>query len=160
MSNPAKKPTLTPYICINGAAEAIEFYKKVFGAKEIERHCMGDEGKIAHAELMFGTTLVMLADEFPEWNAKSPKSIGGTPVSWALQVPNVDEVFALAIKEGATEIQPLKDQFYGERAGSVIDPWGHMWHVSTHIEDVSEEEMKRRIAEWEKNGGCGADATK
>jgi PhnB protein len=150
MSNTAKKPTLTPYLFINGAAQAIEFYKKVFGAKEIEKHFMGDDGRVCHAELQFGDSLMMLADEFPEYHAKAPKTIGGTPVSLALSVPNVDEVFALAIKEGATELQAVKDQFYGERAGMFVDPWGHMWHVSTHVEDLSAEEIQKRMKEWEK----------
>lgn len=136
--------TITPYLSIRGAAQAIEFYKKAFGVTELFR--MNDEkhGRIGHAELQFGTSRFMLADEYPEISSKSPQSYGGTPVTLTVYVENVDEVFNRAVQCGAKVKRPLATQFYGDRTGTVEDPFGHVWHFSQHVEDVSPEEMERR----------------
>jgi PhnB protein len=140
----------TPYLSIDGAAKAIDFYKKVFGAQEVVRHDMG--GRIGHAELKIGKGLIMLADEFPEMNFRGPKALGGSPVMLNLYVENVDEVFRRATDAGATVDRPVADQFYGDRSGHFTDPFGHRWNVTTHVEDVSYEEMQRRSrAYMEKN---------
>lgn len=138
--------TLTPYLNIKGAVEAIEFYKKAFGAKEITRLTMPD-GSIAHAEIEIGDSKIMLAEENPQWGNLGPLSLGGSPVTLCLYVEDVDAVFAQALKEGAKVIagMEVKDQFYGDRAGSLTDPFGHKWSVMTHIEDVSTEEMQKRM---------------
>jgi len=137
--------TVTPYLIVAGAAKAIEFYKRAFGAKERMRHEMPG-GAIGHAEIEIGDSVIMLADEFPEMGAKSPQSIGGTPVGICLYVENVDARFEQAVKAGAKIERPLQDQFYGDRSGTVVDPFGHKWTIATHIEDVSEEELSRRMA--------------
>ena len=137
--------TATPYLICGGAANAIEFYKKAFGAKERMRHEMPG-GVIGHAEIEIGDSAIMLADEFPQMGAKSPLSIGGSPVGICLYVENADKVFQQAIAAGAKEERPLKDQFYGDRSGSLIDPFGHKWTIATHIEDVTPEEMQKRMA--------------
>jgi PhnB protein len=137
--------TLTPYLIVSGAAKAIDFYKKVFGAAELFR-LGGPGGKVGHAELKIGDSIVMLADEFPEMGARGPHSIGGSPVKILLYVENVDEIVTKAVAAGATLVRPVEDQFYGDRAGGVEDPFGHYWHVATHKEDVSPEEMERRRA--------------
>ena len=138
--------TLTPYLNIKGAVEAIEFYKKAFGAKEITRLTMPD-GSIAHAEIEIGDSKIMLAEENPQWGNLGPLTLGGSPVTLCLYVEDVDAVFAQALKEGATVIagMEVKDQFYGDRAGSLTDPFGHKWSIMTHIEDVSTEEMQKRM---------------
>jgi PhnB protein len=138
-------PQVTPYLCIDGAAAAIDFYKKVFGATERMR-MGGPDGKIGHAELQIGSGLVMLADEYPDMEIRGPKHIGGTPVTISLYVENVDEVFDRAIEAGARSVRPIENQFYGDRTGQFEDPFGHRWHVSTHVEDVSPEEMEKRAA--------------
>lgn len=135
--------TVTPYLFCKGAAAAIEYYKKAFGATEIARHG-GPDGQIGHAEIKIGDSVIMLADEFPEMKALSPTTIGGTPVLIMLYVNDVDAVFHRALGGGGKELHPLKDQFYGDRSGTLIDPFGHMWTIATHKEDVSPEEMKRR----------------
>ncbi|HWN82081.1 MAG TPA: VOC family protein [Candidatus Udaeobacter sp.] len=135
--------TATPYLIVKGAARALDFYKQAFGAQELMRFPMPD-GKIGHAEIKIGNSPIMLADEFPEMGHKSPESLGGSPVSLMLYVPDSDKTFAQAIKAGGKELQPLKDQFYGDRSGTLTDPFGHVWTVSTHKEDVSPEEMDRR----------------
>jgi PhnB protein len=137
--------TLMPYINIKGAVEAIEFYKKAFGAREVGRLTMPD-GSIAHAELEIGDSKIMLAEENSEWGNLSPASIGGSSVSLCLYVDDVDEVFKRAIEAGGTVKgdMEVKDQFYGDRAGTFTDPFGHVWSVMTHVEDVSFEEMQRR----------------
>jgi PhnB protein len=152
MANKAKKPfrglhSVTPYLVCQGAAKAIAWYQKVFGAEEISR-MPGPDGVVYHAEIRFGDSLMMLADEFPEMGARSPKSIGGTPVGFNLYVQDVDAVFAQAIAAGATVERPLQDQFYGDRSGSLLDPFGHKWTVATHIEDLTHEEMVEREKEW------------
>ncbi len=138
--------TITPYLSVQGAGEAIEFYKKVFGATELMR--MADpSGKVGHAELQIGDSRVMLADEHPEIGFRGPKSIGGTAVTLHLYVEDVDACVARAVAAGAKLTRPIEDQFYGDRAGGIEDPFGHSWHVSTHVEDVLPEEMKRREAQ-------------
>jgi PhnB protein len=135
--------SVTPYLIIQGATEAIDFYKKAFGATELMR-IPAPEGKIGHAEIKIGDSPIMLADEFPEMGYKSPKSLGGSPVSIMIYVDDVDTVFKQAVDAGGTEQRPVKDQFYGDRSGTLEDPFGHVWHVATHTEDVSSEEMERR----------------
>jgi len=136
---------ITPYLIIDGAKAAIEFYKTVFGAAE--RMSIGAPGgRIGHAELVIGGSVIMLADECREMDARSPKSIGGTPVSLHLYVANVDEVVRRAIDAGATLRRAVETKFYGDRSGTVIDPWGHIWSIATHLEDVSVEEMQTRMA--------------
>jgi len=137
--------TVTPYLIVSGGAKAIEFYKRALGATEKLR-LESPDGKIGHAEIEIGDSVIMLADEFPEMGAKSPQSIGGTPVGICLYVENVDARFEQAVKAGAKIERPLQDQFYGDRSGTVIDPFGHKWTIATHIEDVSEEELSRRMA--------------
>ena len=138
--------SVTPYLFLDDAPAALDYYKNVFGAAEIMRIDMGD-GRVGHAELRIGDSMIMLASEFPELAALSPKTVGGSPVSLSVYVENVDEVFALAIAEGAEELRPVSNQFYGDRTGSFCDPFGHRWSVSTHIEDVSPEELERRTRE-------------
>ncbi len=135
---------VTPYLSVKGAAEAIDYYKKAFGATERMR-MPGPDGKIGHAEIQIGNSIVMLADESPEMGARSPKTIGGTPVSLLLYVENVDQTVDRAVKAGAKLLRPVEDKFYGDRMGGIEDPFGHQWYVGTHIEDVSPEEMKRRM---------------
>ena len=137
--------SITPYLIVKGAAEAIEYYKNVFGATEVMRMAQPD-GRIGHAELKVGNSHIMLADEFPEIGARSPMSLGGTPVGIQLYVDDVDAVTARALAAGAKMLRPLKDQFYGDRSGTLNDPFGHQWTISTHKEDVSPEEMQRRAA--------------
>jgi PhnB protein len=135
--------TITPYLSIKGAADAIEFYKRAFGAKEVMRLAPPD-GRVGHAELQLGDSRVMLADEFPDMDFRSPHAIGGTPVTIHMYVKDVDAVVKEAVAAGATITRPVEDQFYGDRSGTVMDPYGHVWHVSTHKEDLSEEEIRRR----------------
>jgi PhnB protein len=136
---------VTPYLTVTGAARAIEFYAKAFGAEEVMRFPMPD-GKIAHAEVRIGGSIVMLHDEAPEWKAFSPQSIGDSPVSIMLYVEDVDAVVRRAVDAGATLTMEVADQFYGDRAGAVKDPFGHKWHIATHVEDVAPDEMQRRAA--------------
>ena len=136
--------SVTPYLIISGAGDAIDYYKKAFGAIELFR--MEHSGKIGHAEIKIGDSPIMLADEFPEMGYRSPKALGGTPVSIMIYVEDVDATYKQAIDAGATEVKPLQDQFYGDRSGTLTDPFGHVWTVATHKEDVSEEEMRRRMA--------------
>ena len=137
--------TVTPYLIINGAAQALEFYKRAFGATELLR--MADpQGRVGHAEIKIGDSMVMLADEHHEMGHRGPRTLGGTSVSILLYVPDVDTVFDRAIKAGAKSQRPVADQFYGDRMGTLEDPFGHVWTIGTHIEDVSAEEMKRRMA--------------
>jgi PhnB protein len=137
--------SVTPYLIIKGASDAIEFYKKAFGATELFRIAQPD-GRVGHAEIKIGDSAIMLADEFPEMGHQSPQSLGGSSVSLMIYVEAVDTVFAQAIAAGATESKPVEDKFYGDRGGSLVDPFGHVWHVATHIEDVSPEEMEKRAA--------------
>lgn len=134
---------VTPYLIINGADKAIEFYKKAFGATEVMR-MKSPDGKIGHAELKIGDSSLMLADEHPDMNARGPKSYGGSPVTIHLYVEDVDATCKRALAAGATELRPVKDQFYGDRTGSLTDPFGHVWHIATHKEDLSAAEMQKR----------------
>src|ERR1700730_13009074 len=135
--------TATPYLIIGGAGDAIEFYKKAFGATELFRFAMPG-GKIGHAEIKIGDSPIMLADEFPEMGYKGPQTLGGSPVSIMIYVEDVDTVFNRAVSSGASIKEAVQDKFYGDRMGTLTDPFGHVWHVSTHKEDVSVEEMRRR----------------
>lgn len=139
--------SVTPYLIVKGASDAIEFYKRAFGATEIMRMASPD-GNIGHAEISIGDSHIMLADEHPEMGYRSPQSIGGTGVSLMLYLDKVDEVFKRAVAAGAKELQPLKDQFYGDRSGTLQDPFGHVWTVATHVEDVPPDEMRRRAEEY------------
>ena len=142
---PAGYHSITPYVIIDGAARAIEFYKQAFGAKELMRiPSPGD--RIGHAEIKVGDSVIMLADEHPEMDARGPKHYGGSPVSLLIYVTDVDRRFKQALAAGGTEVRPVTDQFYGDRAGTLRDPFGHTWHIHTHTEDVSPAELKRRMA--------------
>ncbi|MBS1955031.1 MAG: VOC family protein [Cyanobacteria bacterium SZAS-4] len=136
--------TATPYLICKGAAKAIDFYKKAFGAVELMR--MGDNDKIHHAEIKIGNSPIMLADEFPEMKALSPLTLGGSPITIMLYVEDVDSLFKSAVDAGATVDKPLENQFYGDRTGGVTDPFGHKWYLATHIEDVSHEELEKRAS--------------
>ena len=140
--------SVTPYLVVDDAKAAIDFYKRAFGAQEKFRMEMGD--RIGHAEILIGDSHVMLADEFPEMGHRGPKALGGTPVSLMIYVDDVDKVFPQALAAGAKEQRPLVNQFYGDRSGTLLDPFGHQWTVSTHIEDVPADEMQRRMAEFSK----------
>ena len=137
--------TATPYLIVKDAARAIEFYKKAFGATELMR-MPGPGGKIGHAEIKIGDSPIMLADEVPGMGFRSPESLGGSPISILLYVEDVDVVFSEALAAGAKVQKPVADQFYGDRSGGVTDPFGHVWYIATHKEDVSPEEMKKRAA--------------
>ena len=142
---PAGYPRVSPYLSVHDAAAAIEFYRTVFGATERMR-MLTAEGKVGHAELAVGDSLIMLADVFPDMGGQTPAMLGGTPVTVMIYVEAVDEVCAKAVKAGATLERKVEDQFYGDRAGQILDPFGHKWFVATHVEDVSPEEMERRAA--------------
>jgi len=150
MPNPVKAipdgyHTATPYLIITGAANAIDFYKKAFGATELMRMAQPD-GRIGHAEIKIGDSPIMLADEHPGMGYRSPQSLGGSSVSIMLYVENVDALFAQAVAAGGKVTMPVKDQFYGDRSGTLSDPFGHVWTISTHKEDLAPEEMKKRAA--------------
>jgi PhnB protein len=136
---------VTAYLIIRDTARALDFYKAAFGAKELMRF-PAPGGKIGHAEMKIGEGVVMLADESPEMGHKSPQTLGGTAITLMFYVQDVDAQFAKAVAAGGTIKQPLKDQFYGDRSGTITDPFGHIWTIATHKEDVSPEEMKRRMA--------------
>jgi PhnB protein len=138
--------TVTPYLVVAGAAEAIAFYAKAFGATETMR-LVEPSGRIGHAEITIGNALVMIADEHPEMGIRGPRALGGSPVTLVVQVDDVDAVATQAVAAGAKVVFPVKDQFYGERSGRFEDPFGHVWILSTHVEDVSPEEMQRRYDE-------------
>ncbi len=143
--------SVTPYLIVKGAAEAIVFYQRAFGATELFR-VPGPGDAVMHAEIKIGDSIIMLADEFPQMDALGPKTIGGSPVGLMLYLPDVDEAFHRAIAAGAKELRPLQNQFYGDRSGTVEDPFGHKWTITTHIEDVSSEEIERRMAAMEPQG--------
>lgn len=136
--------TVTPYLAIKNAVAALEFYKRAFGADEVYRMILPD-GRLGHAEIRLGDSVVMLADEFPEFGGKSPETLGGSPVSIHLYVENVGAFFARALAAGASERKPVMDQFYGDRSGELEDPFGHLWWVATHKQDVPPDEMQRRV---------------
>lgn len=142
--------SITPYLIVDGASDAIEFYKKVFGATELMRLPMG-EGKLGHAEIQIGSSRVMMADEHPQMGALGPKTVGGSPVTLHVYIENVDAVFEGAVAAGAEVVRPVMDQFYGDRSGMVKDPWGHNWNISTHTEDLTPEEIGQRAAEMGKS---------
>ncbi len=145
---------VTPYLIVDGAASAIEFYTKAFNASELVR-MGGPDGRIGHAELLITDSHVMLADEHPEIGALGPRSVGGSPVTLLLYVDDVDAVVSKACSLGAKLTRPVADQFYGDRTGGVEDPFGHRWYVATHKEDVSHEEMKKRSAAAYESGNPG-----
>jgi PhnB protein len=146
---PAGYHTATPYLVVRGAAQALEFYKQAFGAVEHVR-MDGPGGSIMHAEIKIGDSMIMLGDEHPEMGAKSPAAYGGSPVSILLYVPDVDALTKQALAAGAKEERPVTDQFWGDRMGSIVDPFGHKWSIATHTEDVSEAETARRFEELKK----------
>src|SRR6476659_2562246 len=142
---PEGYPQVMPYLTVDDANAAIEFYAAVFGAKERLR-MPAPEGKIGHAELEIGDSVVMLADAFPDMGNQTPAALGGTPVTVMVYVPDGDTVFDRALKAGATEERKVENQFYGDRAGQFVDPFGHRWFVASHVEDVPPEEMAKRAA--------------
>jgi PhnB protein len=136
---------VTPYLVVDGAAKAIDFYKKVFGATEKMR-MPGPGGKVGHAELTLGDSMIMLADEHPDMGHRAPHAYGGSAVSLLVYVPDVDATVKTAIAAGAKVVRPVENQFYGDRMGAIEDPFGHQWSVATHVEDVQPEEMAKRAA--------------
>ena len=148
---PEGYPRLTPYLCIDGAAKAIEFYTQVLGATEKMR-MDGPDGKIGHAELTFGDSVLMLADEYPDMGFLSPARLGGAAVTLHLYVEDVDALFERALAAGAKSLRPVENQFYGDRSGQFEDPFGHRWNVATHVEDVDPEEMARRAEAFNAGG--------
>lgn len=149
-SIPAGYHSVTPYLVVKGAADAIEFYRKAFGATELLRMPLPG-GKIAHAEVKIGDSPVMLADESDGFHAPQPGA--GSPVSLMVYVDDVDRVFAQALAAGAKEMRPVADQFYGDRLGTLLDPFGHVWSIATHVEDVAPDEIERRFAKMMQQGG-------
>ena len=137
--------TVTPYLAVKGGVKALEFYAKGFGAVEMFKLVMPD-GRLGHAEIRLGDSVIMLADEFPEFGGKAPQTLGGSPVSIHLYVEDVDAFCARAVAAGAKQLKPVMDQFYGDRSGQLEDPFGHLWWVATHKEDISPEEMEKRAA--------------
>ena len=142
---PEGYPRVTPYLIVDGASAAIDCYASVLGATERMRMST-PEGKVGHAELEIGDSVIMLADESPEMDARSPRTVGGTPVSLHVYVEDADAAFEQAVEAGAKTLQPVEDKFYGDRSGSFEDPFGHRWHVATHVEDVPPDEMEKRAA--------------
>lgn len=150
--------TLSAYLIVRGAASAIEFYKKAFGAAELMRLNLPD-GKIAHGEFKIGDSIFMISDENPDWGSTSPETLGGSPVTLHLYVPDVDTTFANAIHAGAVEKMPLENQFWGDRTCQIVDPFGHYWHIATHIEDVDPSELPSRMeAFMSTHKGCASQA--
>jgi PhnB protein len=147
--------TVTPYLIVKGAAGALEFYKKAFGATELMRMADPTTGKVGHAEIKIGDSVLMLADEHPEMGFRGPQSLGGSAVGICLYVEDVDARFTNAVAAGATVSRPLQDQFYGDRSGTVTDPFGHVWTISTHKEDLTPEQIHQRMAGMKKGEGCG-----
>ena len=148
---PDDYPRMSAYICVDGAADAIDFYTRVLGFEVRRRMEFG--GRVGHCELALGDSLLMLSDEFPEMGVTGPKTLGGTPISMMVYVEDADATFADALAAGATELQPVEQQFYGDRSGQFEDRWGHRWSVASHVEDVDEDELDRRAAEM--MGGAG-----
>jgi PhnB protein len=145
--------SVTPYLIVKGAAKALDYYKQALGATELFR-VDGPGGTVGHAEIKIGDSIVMLADEFPQMGFRGPEALGGSPVGLMIYVPDVDTQFAQALAAGGTVVKPLQNQFYGDRSGTIRDPFGHLWTISTHVEDVSPEEVARRAAEWAKKSGA------
>jgi PhnB protein len=142
---PEGYPRVTPYLMVDGASAAIDFYTSVLGATERMR-MSAPEDKVGHAELEIGNSVIMLADESPEMDARGPRTVGGTPVSLHVYIEDADATFERALEAGAKMLQPVEDKFYGDRSGSFEDPFGHRWHVATHVEDVPPGEMEKRAA--------------
>ena len=136
--------TVTPYLTVDGAAKAIDYYKRAFGATEVMRF-PGPDGRVAHAEIQIGDSRVMLGDTQPQMSQRDPKSLGGSSTGLMVYVEDVDRVFMRAIEAGGNVRDAVKDQFYGDRSGTLEDPFGHVWTIATHVEDVSEKEMQRRM---------------
>jgi PhnB protein len=161
-TDPAVKPipegyhTVTPYLIVDGAAEAIEFYKRAFGAVEIDRALSPDGKKIMNASIQIGDSRIMLNDEFPEMNCKGPLTIGGTPFTLHLYVEDADAVFDQAVAAGATVIMPIDDAFWGDRYGCVTDPYGHNWGIATRKRVMTDEDLKQLAADWE---GCASESS-
>jgi PhnB protein len=155
MVNPVAEgyTAVTPYLCVRGAADAIDFYTKMFGAKERMRMPQPD-GKIGHSELVIRDAVVMLSDEFTDMGVLSPQSLGGSPVTLNVYVDDVDAVVERAVAAGATLDRPVENRFYGDRSGQIVDPWGHRWSIATHVEDVPPDEMQRRAEEFMQSGGA------
>lgn len=143
---PDDYPRVTPYLYIDGAKAAIEFYSAVLGAT-VRMTMPGPDGKVGHAELTIGDSVIMLADEFPDMGIRGPKSVGGSPVAIHVYVEDVDQTFERAIAAGATILRPVEDKFYGDRGGEFEDPYGHRWSVASHMEDLSADEMQRRMGD-------------
>jgi PhnB protein len=144
---PDEYHSITPMLIVKDGLKAIEYYKKVFGAIDKGTMMMPDNKSVAHAELLIGDSKIMLSDEFPEMKSLSPTSIGGSPVSLYLYVEDVDKTFNLAVAEGGKSLFPVLDHFYGDRHGSIQDPFGHIWSIATHIKDLTKEEMKKAAEE-------------
>lgn len=141
--------TITPGLTVKDAKAAIEFYKNAFGATEAEI-CSAPDGKIMHAEIKIGDSIIMLNDEFPEMGCLSPESLKGTTTSMYVYVENADKIYDQAVKAGAKSTMPVSEMFWGDRMGAVVDPFGHKWSVATHVKDLSKEEMKKAQEEWMK----------
>lgn len=152
-TTPAGYHTVTPYLIVDNAAKALEFYQKALNAKEMFRlpitGAKGDQ-KIGHAEIKIGHSQLMLSDEYPDMDAVGPKTLGGTPASFMIYVDDVDKAFDQAVKAGGKPLQPVENQFWGDRTGTLLDPFGHKWTLGTHIEDVSPKEMQKRMEDWSK----------
>jgi PhnB protein len=144
-SIPDDYPRLSPYLCVDGADAAIAFYSEIFGGT-VRMRLSGPDGKVGHAELQIGDSVLMLSDEWPEMGVRGPGAYGGTAVTLGIYVDDADTVVARAVERGATVIRPVEDQFYGDRSGQILDPWGHRWSIATHVEDVAPEEIARRAA--------------
>ena len=135
--------TVTPNVVIRDAAKAIDFYRRAFGAEEIMRMPGPDGTTIAHAEIRIGSSILMLSDEMPEMECRSPQSLGGSPVSFYVYVPDVDSFFKKAVTAGATEKMPVADMFWGDRVGGLTDPYGHKWTIATHTKDLTPEQIRK-----------------
>lgn len=141
---PAGYHTVTPYLVVEDCAAALDFYKRAFGAEEVLR-LPAPDGKIMHAEMRIGDSMIMLSDEAPDWGARSPRHYGGSPMHLMLYLADADASYAQALAAGATSVRPMENQFWGDRMGRVADPYGHQWSLATHVEEVSPEEMDRRF---------------
>ncbi|HKQ04710.1 MAG TPA: VOC family protein [Blastocatellia bacterium] len=150
--------TITPTIFVRGAAQAMEFYKQAFGAEEISRHTTPDGGKVVHGELKVGDSHLFICDEFPEWGAQSPETLNGNSGAFYLYVENSDESFNRAVNAGAAIIRPVEETFWGDRVGVISDPYGHKWNFSTHVRDVTPEEMAAASAKFFSGDEQKADA--
>lgn len=150
---PAGYHSLTPTLTVHNAKEAIAFYKKAFNAEELDI-CAGPDGKVMHAEIKIGDSILMLNDEFPEYGCRSAKTLGASPQGIFLYVEDVDATFDRAVKSGATAIMPLQNQFWGDRYGQVQDPFGHKWSIASRVEELTKEEIERRQKEWLKQPAC------